>query len=98
MCLSDIVQMKGVQVFNRQMVCGGRRKRDDDLQIAPAPVANLYPRMAIPGVRVEEAQGMMIIVSAMAATQPGESPIRAALPASQVFLELVVLEFSQCCS
>ena len=96
MCLSDIVQMKGGQVFNGQMVCRGRRKRDDDLQIALATVANLHPRIAIPGIRVEETQGMMIIVSAITATQPRESPIRSALPASQVFVELVVLEFTQC--
>ena len=39
---------------------------------------------------------MMIIVSAVAATKSGEIPIRAALPASQMFVEMVVLEFTQC--
>ena len=88
--------MKGGQLFNGHMVCGGGRKGDDDLQIALAPAANFHPYLAIPWIRIEETQGMMIIVSAIAATQSKESPIRAALSASQVFVELVVLEFTQC--
>lgn len=87
--------MKGGQVFNGSKVCGGGRKGNDDLQIALAHVANFHPHLAIPGIRIQQIQGMMIIVSAIAATQSKESPIRAALSASQVFVELVVLEFTQ---
>ena len=75
MCLSHIVQMKGGQVFNGQTVFGGGRKGEDDLQIAVTLVANFHPHLAIPGIRIQETQGMMIIVSAMAATQSRESPI-----------------------
>ncbi len=59
MCLSDIIQMKGGQVFNGQKVCGGGRKGNDDLQIALAPVANFHPHLAL---CIVNCSGMLYII------------------------------------
>jgi hypothetical protein len=95
MLLSNIVQVQGCQIFNRQKLGWGGRERNDHFEIAPALIANFHHHFLAPGFLIEVTEGMVIFVSAIQTLQAMERPVRATLSAAQMLAKMVTLQFAQ---
>lgn len=96
--LRYVIQMKGCEVFEYKQLSCRWGKCSDDLEITVAFVANLCTCIIRLAFQLQEAESIVVFVSAVYALKPADTPVGAALAAAQVSGLIVIPHLTQRCA